>query len=90
MVEFDIGDVRQADGSLPSPVHDQVAQLIDVFEAPDGAQQVTPLAGIDLAAGYVLVAPPDSVSHGRDREAAIGEPRRVEEDADLPLRAAAH
>ena len=77
-------------GNLDPHSAAQVLELIDVFEAPDGAQQVTAFAGIDLAPGHVLVAAPDRIAHGRDREPAVGEPRRVKEYAYLAFRAAAY
>ncbi len=72
MIEVDLSDVRQADGGILSPVDDQFPQLVEVLETTDGAQQVTALAGVDLAAGHVLVATPNRVAHRRDRQSAIG------------------
>jgi hypothetical protein len=90
VVELDLGDVRQADGGIPSPVDDQFPQLVEILETTNGAQQVTALAGIDLAAGHVLVTSANRVADSRDREFAIGESRGIQEDADLPFSAAAY
>ena len=90
MIQLYLRDFAEADKRVAARLDNQVAQLLHVVETADRTQQVAPFSGVDFSARYVLVTPPDRVTNGGYRKAAIRQPCRVEDDTNLPLRAAAY
>ena len=85
MVELYPGDVFEPDKHVAAAVNDRFPKRLQVVVAADRSQQVAPLAALDLAAGYVLVAAPDRVAHIADGQAPVRQPRCIDENLDLPL-----
>ena len=83
-----LGDIAEPDQRVAAASEDQLAQVVQVLEAADRAQQVTSLAGFDLAAGGITVARDDRVTHIGDPQIAFGKARGVEQDLDLAFRTA--
>ena len=85
MVELDLRDVLEPDQHVVAAVDNRFAQSLQVIVAADRSQQVAPLAAFDLAAGYVLVATSNRITHVADSKASVREPGCVDKNLHLPL-----
>ena len=90
MVQFDEGNITQANQRVTASIDDQIFKRCNGIKPANGAQQIATLAAFYFAAGNVTVTRPDRVPHVENGKLTIRKPCRVQQYPDLPFRATRH
>ena len=85
MIQANSGHIGQADHRVSPARQYQLLELSDILEAPHGAHQVLPLAGVYLPGGAIAIAAADGFAHIRQRQPPLRQARGIDQDLYLPL-----